>query len=332
MSERRLYQDSVIPLPATPGLTPSGLMVNAMTAEHPDETLNVHFSLSIAADVQAQLEQKIANGETVPLDQLEKLYNAKPADKDALVKWLKANGYEITKISPDGIYAKAKASQIAKSLQVNMVPVTKDGVTYTSAQNAPSLPAEVADAVRSINGLQPYRQANKHLRRHLPENANRLTPAGAAAGPTTNIADAPPYLVSEILHAYNADGLGDGTGQTIAVLIDTLPADSDLQAFWVKNSLSVPLSNIQKINVGGGALPAPSGEETLDVSWTSGVAPGAIIRVYAAGSLSFVALDKALDQIISDLPSQPGMRQLSISLGLGDTFMSPAEVATQHTK
>jgi kumamolisin len=123
-----------------------------------------------------------------------------------------------------------------------------------------------------------------------------------------------------------------GKGQTIAILIDTFPADTDLTAFWAKNGVPVTLAQIQKINVAGGTLPAPSGEETLDVSWSSGIAPGANIRIYATGALSFVALDRALDQIIADLPTQPGMRQLSISLGLGETFMAPAEVATEHTK
>ncbi len=70
----------------------------------------------------------------------------------------------------------------------------------------------------------------------------------------------------------------------------------------------------------------------MDASWASGIAPGAQVRIYASGSLSFVALDRALDQIIADLPAHPGMRQLSISLGLGETFMSPAEVATEHAK
>jgi len=42
----------------------------------------------------------------------------------------------------------------------------------------------------------------------------------------------------------------------------------------------------------------------------------------------------ALDRIIADLPSQPGMRQMSISLGLGETFMGGpnGEVRTQHMK
>src|SRR5215831_5028264 len=333
MSARKLFQDSVLPLPSQPGATPDGLMVAAATPEHPDETLEVHFSLNIAPDVQSDLEAKIAKGEVVPPEQLEKLYTAKPDDVKALQSWLKANGYQITHTSNSGIYAKAKASQIAKSLEVNMVPVTKNGVTYTSAQNAPSLPEEVAAAVRSINGLQPFRQANKHLRLAPIAEGNRA-PDGPE-GPAPNIANAPPYLVSEIKGAYNANGLGvTGAGQTIAILIDTVPLSSDLTKFWAKNAVPVTMAQITEINVNGGPLPPSTGEETLDVSWASGVAPGANVRVYASGTLKFVDLDKALDRIIADLPSHPEMRQLSISLGLGETFMGgpQGEVATQHAK
>src|SRR5262249_55776898 len=56
------------------------------------------------------------------------------------------------------------------------------------------------------------------------------------------------------------------------------------------------------------------------------------IRIYASGTLRFVDLDRALDRIISDLATQPGMRQLSISLGLGETFMARDEVTTQSRK
>ena len=78
----------------------------------------------------------------------------------------------------------------------------------------------------------------------------------------------------------------------------------------------------------------PEGEETLDVEWTSGIAPGAKIRIYASGSLQFVDLDRALDRIISDVASHPGMRQLSISLGLGEKYMGGpgGEVATEDVK
>jgi len=141
--------------------------------------------------------------------------------------------------------------------------------------------------------------------------------------------------VSEILHAYSADGLSvTGNGQKIAILIDTFPNDSDLTAFWQQNNLPNTLNQIEKINVNGEQLPAPEGEETLDTEWASGIAPGATIRIYATGTLQFVDLDMALDAILADVPSQPRMRQLSISLGLGETFMGgpDGEVATQDQK
>lgn len=330
MNSRTVFHDSVIPLPVEPSVTPGGLMVNAMTAERPDELMNLHFSLKVAGDVQSSLEERVAHGEVVPPEQIAKLYTATTRDREALVAWLENNGYQNIRTSRDGVYAQAKASQVAKSLEVNMVGVTKNGVTYTSAQNAPSLPDEVANAVRSINGLQPFRQANKHFIR-VPASEN--LPHIAVAGPVAAVDNQPPYTVAEILKAYNADGLGvTGNGQTIAILIDTFPADSDLTQFWAQNGLAVTMAQIDKINVGGGPLPAPSGEETLDASWTSGIAPQANIRIYASGALSFVALDAALDQIIEDLATQPGMKQLSISLGLGESFMSPAEVQTEHTK
>src|SRR5260221_5142725 len=153
------------------------------------------------------------------------------------------------------------------------------------------------------------------------------------AAPAPNISNAPPYLVNGVVKAYNAHNLPvTGKGQTIAILIDTFPADSDLQAFWQRNDLPISLAQVEKVNVSGGVLPPIEGEETLDVEWASGVAPGAKVRVYASGSLQFADLDNALDKISSDLEAEPDMRQLSISLGLGDTFMPAGEVRTQHQK
>jgi kumamolisin len=211
--------------------------------------------------------------------------------------------------------------------------VTKNGITYTAARDAPSLPLPIGQPVQAIIGLQPFRHAQKHRARVLMRN-NRST-LDRNGFPVPNDANSPPYLVSEILKAYNADALGvTGSAQTIAILIDTFPNNDDLVAFWTANGLSTDLTRIVKVKVGSGHLPTPEGEETLDVSWSSGVAPGAKIKIYATGSLEFVALDLALDRIIADAASDPTLKQLSISLGLGETFLGgpDGEVATQHQK
>jgi kumamolisin len=320
----KVFNDSVIELPEQAS-APHGLTVNEIRPEHLQEKMPLEFSLNIPADLHANLEAKVAKGIVVPVDELNKQYAVPTSEVRALVDWLKGQGFEVTSTSKDGtsVYARANAGQIEKSLGVKMVRVTKGGLTYTAARNAPSLPADIAGSVHAILGLQPFRHPQKHL---------RFGPTVKAAA-SAKANNKPPYKVPEILKAYNADGLGlTGAGQTIAILIDCFPLQTDLTLFWKDCGVNASLSRIQMINVNGGTLPAPEGEETLDASWTSGVAPGATIRIYATGSLEFTALDQGLDMILSDLATQPGMRQLSISMGLGETYYAAAEMRTQQQK
>lgn len=344
---RKVFANSVTPLPLQRGLN----VAAATAANHKDDRMQILFSLPIPAEARAKLAAKIAQGEVVPAQELARDYGASQADVDKLVRWLKEEGFEVTSIAPNrtSVYARGTVAQIEKSLQVRMTRVTLEGFGYNAASTAPSLPVDVGEGVHAIVGLQPFRHARKNILMRTPANGNR-TGLGAKIGgektrsatalstpppPAPNIANAPPYLVSEVLKAYHGDQLGvTGAGQTIAILIDTFPEDNDLTRFWQVNNLPTSLNRIEKINVQGGPLPAMEGEETLDAEWASGIAPDAKVRIYASGSLSFVDLDLALDQIIADLPQEPGMRQLSISLGLGETFMgSPdGEVATQNQK
>jgi len=333
MSDRKVFTDSVTELPTQTGLTKNGLMVNKAKSENRTETMELLFSLDMPA--KDDLEKRVAAGEVIPVEQLNQKYTPKKADLDALKTWLTGQGFKITEESPDGsgVYAKATVGQIEQSLAVNMVSVTKNGITYTAAQNAPSLPMTVGAPVQAIIGLQPFRHAHKHRARTLMRHNRSAVDQNGL--PVPNVANSPPYLVSEILKAYNANALPvTGKGQTIAILIDTFPNDSDVTAFWTANGIAIDLTRIDKVKVGSGHLPAPEGEETLDASWSSGVAPGAKIKIYATGSLQFVALDQALDRIIADASLDPTLRQVSISLGLGETFVGgpTGEVATEHQK
>jgi kumamolisin len=328
MPNRKMFPDSIIPVPASPGVTAHGMTVNAAEPHHRAEKMDLSFSLSLPSAVEKELEERVDKGDVISPDEMKAKYSVDAAAANALETWLKSEGFTITEVTPDRttIYASAPASQVEASLGVHMVRVTQEGQTYTAASDVPSLPEAVAGSVVHIGGLQPFRQARKHLRSHKPLPVDQ-----AEAQPA--IANAPPYLVSEILRAYDDSGLNlTGAGQEIAILIDTVPLDSDLTAFWAANHIPGSLSRIAKINVKGGPLPAPSGEETLDAEWSSGVAPNANIRIYASGSLAFVDLDRALDRIIADAMARPALRVLSISLGLGERLMAHAEVATEESK
>jgi kumamolisin len=330
MPERKFFQDSVVPLPDEPGLTTAGIFQHAAKPEDMTARMTVVFALRPPQERQDELEARVAAGEVVPVKELNERYRPPEESVNALTGWLTEQGYEIERVSDDGssVYASAPLSVIESSLEVDMVTVSKEGVAYAAAKNAPSLPENVGADVRAIVGLQPWRRARKHLRQ-AP-----IATVDAEAEPATQM-PANGYLLRDILKAYNADGLAaTGAGQTIAILIDTFPLDDDLRQFWQANGLPDDPARVQKINVRGGPLPGRSGEETLDAEWASGMAPDAKVRIYASGTLAFVALDRALDRIIADLPANPGMRQLSISLGLGELFFESAngEIATQHDK
>jgi len=74
MVERKVFTDSVTPLPDQ-GPTLHGLVVNAASPEHADETMRLLFSIAMPAASQAELEDRVAKGEVVPLDELKRKYS-----------------------------------------------------------------------------------------------------------------------------------------------------------------------------------------------------------------------------------------------------------------
>jgi kumamolisin len=330
MAERKVFHDSVVALPDQVGLTAAGVFHSAEKPQDMTARMTLLFALAPSSDAQKDLETKVAEGAVIEPNELHESFGVSQESVSALEGWLKGEGFEVEQVTMDGtsVYASAPLSVVESSLAVHIVEVTKDGYTYAAAKDAPSLPAEVATDVTAIIGLQPYRQARKHLRRGPLAETGEVAARVAASRRHG-------YLVADILGAYGAAGVeATGSGQTIAILIDTFAQDTDVQEFWRANDLPDDLTRIEKINVSGGPLPEIEGEESLDTEWSSGVAPGASVRIYASGALTFVALDRALDAIIADLPSQPGLRQVSISLGLGETYFESAkgEIATQHSK
>jgi kumamolisin len=327
MSNKKLFPGSVMAIPTATGMATQGLIVNPAQPKHRKEIMHLHFSLAVPEAAHQELEARVAKGDIVTVAEQTAKYGADLAQTRNLVNWLKKEGFRVLHQTDDGtsVYASAPVSQVEASLGVHMVRVTSRGQSYTAASDVPSLPADIAGSVQHIGGLQPFVHAHKHFRM----GSAKLSVVDARS------ADAPPYKASTILSAYNADGLGlTGAGQEIGILIDTVPLPGDLTLFWQMNGVSTDMDRIQEIKVNGDDLPAPEGEESLDTEWSSSIAPSANIRVYASGSLQFPDLDRTLDQIIADVAVRPGLRQISISLGIGEAFARqiPGEITAQHQK
>ena len=70
MVERKVFHDSVVPVPVESGPAPHGLMIQSASSEHQDEKMTLHFSLALPEEAEADLEAKVAKGETVPAAEL----------------------------------------------------------------------------------------------------------------------------------------------------------------------------------------------------------------------------------------------------------------------
>jgi kumamolisin len=309
-AERRIsMDDSVAPIPSKIAATRSVLKSNHLAQK-------IKFTVAMKLRNYEGMQARIARGGKIPRAELERLYLPLKTDYDAMVAWLTSQGLTVTRQDPNrmNIFVQGSVSQIQTALQVKMSNMTSENKTFPVAENAPTLPETLSSTVLGVNGLQSFRQRRKH----------------AILRPLTS--NAAPFLVSEILKAYNGQSLGvSGNGQRIAILIDTFPKDTDMTAFWTNNGISQSLSNLEKIDVnnGGTSLPAVSGEETLDAQWTSGIAPGAKIRIYASNTLNDADLDLCFQQMITDLGNtSTAFKQLSISLGLGETYSTTAQLNT----
>lgn len=322
MPDRVVLQDSVSPLPEKMelGNTPSTIDENLQPAER-GSALSLLISICADAGAHESLEEKVARGEIISPEELASTYAAPPANRNRVRAWLISQGLHVERDASDGlgIYVHGSIDDIEKAFGVHFVRVTREGSTYLAARDAPSVPSEIAPMVRAVVGLQPFRQPRRYT------TTENLTP------PPADATDG--YTIAQIRKAYGAEQTGlTGKGQIIAILSDTFPLDNDLQKFWNQNNISSDPVRVAKINVSGRELPPVGDEESLDAEWASGIAPDASVRIYAAGSQDWVSLRKALDAIYLDLSTYPTMRQLSITLGIGETYMQGARgvVDTWH--
>ncbi len=271
------------------------------------------FEVALAMRNFSELEARLAHSEIIAPEEMQARYLPLAADHDQIVRWLQSEGLTVTRTDANhlAVFVQAPVAEVARVFQVTFARVVAEGAEFTSAISAPSIPSKLAAAVRGIHGLQPHQRLRR--RPH------------AALRPFAGTGNSLPYYPAQIKQAYNASALTQtGAGQTIAVYALGYPLASDLTSFWATTGATASPSNIQQINVAGGPKSTTTSagsieEATLDVEWASALAPGAVIRIYAASETDPVADDELIQQVLADLPTQPTLHQLSISYGSDET-------------
>lgn len=254
-----------------------------------------------------ELAARIARGDVVSAAEMAASYYPTHETWAAVANWATSQGLAV---APEdsahmSVMTHGRVDQVANALQVKFARVRgEDGKEHTSAISAPSIPSEFASSVSGILRLQPQ---------FHPRKLTVYDPIGT-------LTFGPQYLLDH----YGATGVGDGTGQIIAIWgFNSPPNATDLTTYWAKIGSPHTMADVTIINPSNypayndapGDTAGFGHEVTMDAEIASGLCPGAKIRIYCIDNLT-----EMVQAVLADAAQYPQMHQLSISAGVqGET-------------
>ncbi len=210
-----------------------------------------------------------------------------------------------------------------------------DGSTFHQPNATPRVPAALSGTLVVASGLSSEARYSSHrVNAVFPQpspRANALAKGAAAPaaaqckGNPTATCTPGEFTVGDVANRYNINPLyrvgvnGRGSTIGIATLANFLPADA--YAYWSDIGLGVKPHRITQVHVdGGGPLgsSAGSGETSLDVEQSGGLAPWADIIVYDAPNT-----DAGFFDVFNQAVSDNKVDSLSVSWGSPEIFYFP---------
>jgi kumamolisin len=199
------------------------------------------------------------------------------------------------------------SATLGAAFGVALHQVEHDGGTYRGRSGSISVPANLAEVVEGVFGLDNRPQATPHFQ--LLQQEGAFAPHAASAA----------FTPLELAKLYQFPSGLDGSGQCIGIIeLGGGFRPADIQAYFI--ALGLPAPDVQAVGVDGG-LNHPSnansadGEVMLDIEVAAAVAPKAKIVVYFAPNTSQGFLD-AVTTAVHDSVNKPSV--ISISWGAAE--------------
>jgi kumamolisin len=247
---------------------------------------------------------------------------ADPREMAKVERFLREAGLDV--LSSDAatriIAAEGTVEQVSAAFGVSLGHYQTDEVTYRGREGAVHVPADLADLVEAVLGLDDRPQARSHVKpgRDLAEGElpDPDGEADAAAGPAA-AARAPvpkPLWATQVAKLYGFPP-NNGAGETIGIIeLGGGYSDADLAAYFKRAKIS-PAPSVEAVAVDQGSNQPggdADGEVLLDIEVAGSIAPGAKIVVYFADNSDRGFLD-ALTTAAHDTTNAPSV--ISISWG-----------------
>jgi subtilase family serine protease len=267
-------------------------------------------------------------------EQFGQIFGPAASDVNQITGWLQQNGFQVTKFSRGRtvIEFSGTAAQVQQAFHTQIHQYQVGAQRYWANASAPQIPVALTPVVAGVASLNNFA---KHPTSRLVGQAKLIHQGG-----TTKIVPVKPEFSSDGLNylapgdfwtIYNSTPLItasspiDGNGQTIAVAGRSDIASSDISDFR-STLLPAPYSGTLPFNqINNGPDPGTNDdvvENTLDVEWSSAVAPAATIDLVVSETTATTDGVDLSDLYIVDNNLAPVM---STSYALCEAYLGTTE-------
>lgn len=331
---------------ATTSFAAGGSTPTDLGASNPGQTVNV--TLVLGLHNQDALEQYIYSTVTqgnpsyhhfLTTAQFADRYGATADEITKVKSFLKQQGLTQAELLPNHLAIKVSGTigQFNTAFHTSIHDYqASDGSTFHRPNATPSMPSALSGTLVVASGLSSEARYRSHRVSALfppqPGPKTNALAKGAAApavapctGNPTATCTPGEFTVGDVANRYNINPLykagvnGKGSTIGIATLANFLPADA--YSYWGTIGLAVKPNRITQVHVdGGGPLGsnAGSGETSLDVEQSGGLAPWANIIVYDAPNT-----DAGFFDVFNQAVSDNKVDSLSVSWGSPEIFYFP---------
>jgi kumamolisin len=240
-------------------------------------------------------------------EQLASQHGSDPEDLRKIEEFAARHGLKVVATDPGArtVVLSGRVADFSSAFRVNLTDEQYEGATYRVRTGPVSVPAQLADVVEAVLGLDNRPQAAPRV--VMAPEPIAIVGTGAAVA----------FTPVEVARLYQFPTGVTGQGQTIGIIeLGGGYNASDISTFF--RNLGIPEPTVVSVSVDGAQnspSQPPAGadyEVELDIQVAGAVAPGARIAVYFAPNTDQGFLD-AITRAIQDTTNNPGV--ISISWG-----------------
>jgi kumamolisin len=279
---------------------------------------NQLVEVSVVLKQRRELKLHQLQGKIMSHDEFASAYGADPEHVKRIHAFAQANNLEVVpqddEVTRRTVKLQGTVANMEKAFSVKLNDYSHPLCRYRGRTGAVHVPADLADVVQGVFGLDDRPQASPHFRFRGPSFYDRVGASDAAAA--ANISYAP----VQVAQLYNFPQDVTGAGQTIGIIeLGGGYNPADIISYFQSLNITPPTVTSVSVDHGTNSPTTPDsadGEVQLDIEVAGSVAPGANIVVYFAPNTS-QGFQDAISTAIHDTANNPSV--VSISWGASES-------------